>query len=239
MVSNQRVIQLLLISCFISFGIGCSPKTGGALPKRLLKRDVELETTYGKILLRLYDDTPLHKENFLKLTRSKFYDGVLFHRVIRNFMIQAGDPLSKTASDTTELGMGDTTYTIPAEFRSNHFHQKGILAAARESDSVNPTKASSGTQFYIVQGKTFTDAGLDSVETYRLKGKKIPPEQRAIYKTIGGSPHLDQTYTIFGEVIGGLEAVESIAGTPTRGRAGNDRPVKNVVIVKAKLVRRN
>jgi cyclophilin family peptidyl-prolyl cis-trans isomerase len=163
----------------------------------------------------------------------------LFHRVIRNFMIQAGDPTSKSAIPQQRLGEGDLGYTIPAEFRQSLFHRKGVLAAARMGDDVNPTKASSASQFYIVQGKIFTDAGLDSVETFRLKGRKIPTAEREVYKTIGGAPHLDQNYTVFGEVVKGIEVVDSIANTPTSGRTGGDRPLQDVRIISAKLVKRH
>lgn len=215
----------------VIFAIGCSPKAGKPLPNRLKNRDVELITSKGTIRLRLYDDTPLHRDNFLKLARNHFYDGILFHRVIREFMIQAGDPKSKNA--------GDSAYTIPAEIRPQYFHRKGMLAAARTGDQVNPQRASSGTQFYIVQGKIFNDQGLDSVETHRLNGKKIPQEHRNVYKSIGGAPHLDQAYTIFGEVISGLPVVDSIAAVKTSGRKGGDRPLEPVKIIKARLIRRN
>ena len=208
------------------------------LKKKDRKRDVELITTKGTILLRLSDSTPVHRDNFLRLVKSHFYDSVLFHRVIQNFMIQAGDPKSKQAAAGQPLGNGGLGYTLPAEFRATLFHKKGVLAAAREGDGVNPEKRSSATQFYIVQGKTFTDAGLDSVETYRLKGRKIPSDQRALYKTIGGTPHLDQNYTVFGEVIKGLNVVDSIAAVPTSKAADRDRPIADVRIVKARLVKR-
>ncbi len=162
------------------------------------RKDIELITNYGNIVLRLYDSTPLHRDNFIRLVKTGYYDSVLFHRVINRFMIQGGDPQSRHAEPGQPLGNGGPSYTIPAEFRVTIFHKKGVLAAARNGDDANPQKASSGSQFYIVQGKKFTDAGLDSVETYRLKGRKIPPDQREVYKTIGGTPHLDQNYTLFG-----------------------------------------
>jgi peptidyl-prolyl cis-trans isomerase B (cyclophilin B) len=206
--------------------------------KKDRKRDVLLQTTYGDIVVRLSDSTPLHRDNFLKLVKTGYYDSVLFHRVIQNFMIQSGDPESKRAMAGQTLGNGGPDYTIPAEFRKTLFHKKGMIAAARTGDNVNPTKASSGSQFYIVQGKTFTDAGLDSVETFRLSGRKIPQEQREVYKTIGGTPHLDQNYTVFGEVIKGLEVVDKIAAVQTSKGNDRDRPLQDVILIKAKLVKR-
>jgi len=153
-------------------------------------------------------------------------------------MIQSGDPESKHAEKGQPLGNGGPKYTIPAEFRVTLFHRKGVLAAARDGDDVNPEKASSGSQFYIVQGKKFTDAGLDSVETYRLKGRKIPADQREVYKTIGGTPHLDQGYTVFGEVVSGLDVVDSIAAVPTSKDEDRDRPLEDVRIIKAHLIKR-
>lgn len=215
----------------------CHPRISGGLRNKDLHRDIAVITTRGTLVLRLSDSTPLHRDNFLRLVKAHYYDSILFHRVIKNFMIQAGDHNSRRATDTTELGGGDTTYTIPAEFRAALFHHKGSLAAAREGDNVNPTRASSGTQFYIVQGRRFTDAGLDSMEQGRLKGRKIPPAQRDVYKTEGGAPHLDQSYTVFGEVVKGLDVVDSIAAVPTTGRPF-DRPLTPVRILKMKLVRR-
>ena len=133
------------------------------------------------------------------------------------------------------MGNGGPGYTIPAEFRTTLFHKKGVIAAARDN---NPEKASSGSQFYIVQGKVFTDAGLDSVETFRLNGRKIPAEQREVYKTIGGTPHLDQGYTVFGEVVKGLEVVDKIAAVQTSKGEDRDRPLEDVSIIKAKLIKR-
>jgi peptidyl-prolyl cis-trans isomerase B (cyclophilin B) len=227
---------LCLVSLILA--LACNPKIGEGLRKNDLKRDVELTTTKGVIVLRLSDSTPLHRNNFVKLVKQHFYDSILFHRVIKNFMIQAGDPNSKSATSQQKLGEGDLGYTVPAEFRQTLYHKKGVLAAARMGDDVNPTKASSASQFYIVQGKIFTDTGLDSVETFRLKGRKIPPAEREVYKTIGGAPHLDQNYTVFGEVVKGLNVVDSIANTPTSGRSGGDRPIEDVRIIKARLIKR-
>jgi peptidyl-prolyl cis-trans isomerase B (cyclophilin B) len=197
-----------------------------------------MQTTMGDIVIRLSDSTPLHRDNFLKLVKKGYYDSVLFHRVINNFMIQAGDPNSKTAVAGLALGNGGPGYTIPAEFRTTLFHKKGVIAAARMGDNVNPTKVSSGSQFYIVQGKTFTEPGLDSLETMRLNGRKIPVSQREVYKTIGGTPHLDQGYTVFGEVVKGLEVVDKIAAVQTSKAQDRDRPLQDVRIIKMKLVKR-
>ncbi|HEY1113688.1 MAG TPA: peptidylprolyl isomerase [Chitinophagaceae bacterium] len=206
------------------------------LKKKDRKRDVELVTSKGTIILRLSNETPLHRDNFLRLVKSGYYDGLLFHRVIRNFMIQAGDPDSRNAKKGQALGNGGPKYTIPAEFRPGLFHKKGVLAAARLGDGQNPQKASSGSQFYIVQGRRFTDKSLDSVETYRLK-RKLPAAHRNVYKTLGGTPHLDQNYTVFGEVVEGLNVVDRIAEEAT-SRTPPDRPVQDVRIIKAHLVKR-
>jgi len=203
--------------------------------KKDRKRDILLHTSYGDMVVRLSDSTPLHRDNFLKLVKTHYYDSILFHRVIKNFMIQSGDPDSKNAPSGKPLGNGGPDYTIPAEFRQTLFHKKGVIAAARDN---NPEKASSGSQFYIVQGKIFSDAGLDSVETYRLSGRKIPIEQREVYKTLGGTPHLDQNYTIFGEVVKGQELVDKIASVETSKGNDRDRPLQDVMIIKAKLTKR-
>ncbi|UKJ07985.1 peptidylprolyl isomerase [Solitalea lacus] len=183
---------------------------------------VKFTTDSGICIARLYNSTPLHRDNFIKLTQQHFYDSLMFHRVIKNFMIQGGDPDSKRAPKDKVLGEGDTGYTIPAEFNDSLFHKKGVLAAARDN---NPAKASSGCQFYIVQGKKFTDADLAKLEQTRLKGRKIPASQREVYKTIGGTPHLDQNYTVYGEVVKGLEMVDKIASTKTDE---NNRPVTDI-----------
>lgn len=201
-------------------------------------RDVEMITTKGTMVLRLSDSTPLHKENFIRLVRSQYLEGMLFHRVIKGFMIQSGDPLSKSATAGQPLGNGSAPYMVPAEILPGYFHYKGVLAAARTGDNVNPQRASSGSHFYIVQGKTFDDAGLDSVERIRLKGRKLPLEHRQVYKTMGGTPQLDQSYTVFGWLVAGMEVLDSIANTPTSKGPDKDRPVENVRILKTRLIRR-
>ena len=232
----MRKYLLSLIVCVIS--VSLSAQQNVKLKKKDRKRDVELITTEGTIILRLYDSTPLHRDNFLRLIKFHYYDSILFHRVIKNFMIQSGDPNSKHAESGQPLGNGGPGYTIPAEFRSTIFHRKGVLAAAREGDNVNPEKRSSASQFYIVQGKTFTDKGLDSIEVVRLHGYKLPQTHRDIYKTIGGTPQLDQNYTVFGEVVSGLDVVDKIALAPTSKGEDRDRPLKDIRIIKTKLVKR-
>lgn len=206
------------------FLIACSVTRNTETPAYSRER-IQLSTDSGDIILRLYNKTPLHRDNFIKLVKQRYFDNLLFHRVIKNFMIQGGDPESKNAKPAIQLGNGGPGYTIPAEFDTSLFHKKGVLAAAREGDSLNPKKASSGSQFYIVQGKKFTDTGLDSVEKFRLKGRKLPIAHRAVYKTIGGTPHLDMNYTIFGEVESGLEVVDKIAAAV---RDTNNRPLNDI-----------
>jgi peptidyl-prolyl cis-trans isomerase B (cyclophilin B) len=217
------MIKKILACCLLGFLAACSATRNNS--SSLTGARVKLTTDSGVIVLRLYNKTPLHRDNFIKLVKQHYYDSVLFHRVIKNFMIQGGDPDSKRAAPKIQLGNGGPGYTIPAEFDTSLFHKRGALAAAREGDNTNPTKASSGSQFYIVQGKKFTDAGLDSVETFRLKGRKIPLKHREVYKTIGGAPHLDMGYTVFGEVESGMEVVDKIASA---SRDSNNRPLNNI-----------
>lgn len=178
---------------------------------------VVIETSMGTIKAKLYNDTPLHRDNFIKLVNEGWYNGSPFHRVINNFMIQGGQNAD---------GRLDPGYKVPAEFRDNHFHKKGALCAARQGDQVNPQKASSGSQFYIVQGQVFDDSKLALYEE-RL-GKIFSAKQRQAYKTIGGTPHLDGDYTVFGEVIDGLDVVDKIAGVKT---GYMDVPVEPVTII--------
>ena len=244
---------------------------------------VRISTDYGIMTVKLYNETPQSRDNFLKLVNGHFYDSLLFHRIIRNFMIQGGDPESKNAAPGVMLGNGDVGYTIPAEFNDSLFHKKGALCAARTE---NPEKAGSGCQFYIVQGKTFTDAELDQFEgnvnnNVRAQGvfqniinrpenaalkeqfvrcqqagqrdslntliatviqpmidkeKKVfhySAKQREVYKTLGGTPHLDQNYTVFGEVVEGLDVIDKIAAVQT---GSGDRPVTDVRM-KMELIR--
>lgn len=239
-----------------------------------------MKTTLGTIRIRLYDDTPLHRDNFIKLVKSNFYEGISFHRVIKDFMVQAGDPMTRTVPIQN---MSDTmnTYTIPAEFRPEHFHKKGALAAAREGNDVNPEMRSSGTQFYIVQGIKYDNSALKqeesrinnnlkqalfskiiketgdslksagtplpegqvqeiaSMKMFRYMTENpdysIPEEQRNVYTSRGGVPRLDGTYTVFGEVIDGLDIVDKIAAVETDA---NDRPFSDIKILKIKLVKK-
>lgn len=244
------------------------------------KETILISTPYGNMKVKLFNETPLHRANFLKLIKHGFYDSLLFHRVINHFMIQGGDPDSKTANDTMLLGNGDVDYWIPAEFNKKIYHKKGMLAAAREDDEVNPGRKSSGSQFYIVMGKTYDSATLRKAEirinknivqeincnvAFSGKSKKLQeyylrltaegkedslkmvrrqlvdpisierykttphftftPEQIKTYSTIGGTPHLDMNYTIFGEVVEGLDVIDKIAALKTDK---NDRPLENV-----------
>lgn len=186
-----------------------------------------ITTDSGTIQLSLYDKTPQHRDNFVKLAKKHFYDGTLFHRVIPGFMIQGGDPNSKTAEASKMLGDGDVGYRIPAEIVDEYYHKQGALAAARDN---NPDKSSSGCQFYIVTGKTFTDAELDAGE--KRAGRKFTEEQRNTYKTVGGAPHLDGNYTVFGEVTKGMDVALKIQHAK-RNRA--DRPDENQVIRKLRV----
>jgi len=211
----KKLFTLSLLLLTVSIALAKPPKN----------QYVRIRTSYGDCIIRLYNQTPMHRDNFIKLTKQGFYNGTLFHRVIQNFMIQGGDPDSRDTSKAkpgAELGNGDVKYTIPAEFRDSLFHKRGVLAAARED---NPKKASSGCQFYIVEGRRFTAGKLDTLEMTRLKGRKIPTWQRDIYTTVGGSPHLDQNYTVYGEVVSGIDMVDRIAAVK---KDKNDRPDTNV-----------
>ncbi len=186
---------------------------------------VMITTEMGEITLMLYNETPGHRDNFLKLVEEGYYNDLLFHRVIKSFMIQGGDPNSRDAEPGQPLGNGGPGYTVPAEIVPELFHKKGALAAARLGDQMNPQRASSGSQFYIVQGKVWTPEELDMMEQQR--GHAFTPEQRQAYTTIGGTPHLDGGYTVFGEVVKGLEVLDKIASVQT---APGDRPVEDVIM---------
>jgi peptidylprolyl isomerase len=269
---NKLLVRIFTLSFFL-ITLSCSIPTGNKNSVILMK------TSLGDIKLKLYDNTPLHRDNFLKLVNSDFYEGILFHRVINKFMIQAGDPVTRSVP-IAKTADSLNTYTIPAEFRKEYFHRKGALAAAREGNDINPEMRSSGTQFYIVQGTVLNDEELNQSEQrinsnirQALFGKfmkevsdsvskagivmsdgdiqekasekmfnylaanreyKIPEDQRTVYKSVGGVPRLDQTYTVFGEVIEGLDVVDRIAAVQTDA---GDRPVKDVKILKIKIIR--
>lgn len=184
---------------------------------------VKIETDSGTMVARLYNKTPLTKENFEKLVKRHFYDGLLFHRVIKGFMIQGGDPDSRNAKPGQVLGDGGSKKTIPAEFDTSLFHKKGALGMARETDDINPDKASSANQFYIVEGRTFTNLEMNRIEEqFHIK---IPESHRKVYRTIGGAPFLDMNYTVFGEVVSGLGVIDKIAHAP---KDKNDRPLQDI-----------
>lgn len=279
------VAIFLLISGFL---ISCSPKIVDGVIKSDLKKDVELTTDLGTIIFRLYDNTPLHRNNFLKLINSQFYDSIMFHRVINNFLIQTGDPESKHANAEMSLGNGDLPYMIPAEINDENFHKRGAVNAARNGDLENPDQMSSSTQFTFIQRKPMSDSLIQVAENrinyYKaynrvikqaanqklvaqlrrlmmdgkltdsiaicekqinqlakneleiMKRYHIPEAHKQVYRTIGGSPHLDQNYTVFGEVVKGMDVVDRIAEVPTR--KSDDRPISDVRIKSVKLIKR-
>lgn len=277
---KKTTILFTLILCCITACTGNQKKNNNMANDNATL--VKIETTMGDITVKLYDETPKHKENFIKLVKEGVYDSTLFHRVIKNFMIQAGDPTSKTASATDTLGSGDVGYTIPAELNPKFFHKRGVLAAARQGDDVNPNKESSGCQFYIVTGRKFSEAQminmenqmnearLDTVfqalarkhmkEIYKMRkandmeglmelqdslenqarkevakepALKFTPEQIKAYTTVGGAPHLDGSYTVFGEVVDGMNVVAEIETAKTNRQ---DRPTQDIRILKATVV---
>jgi cyclophilin family peptidyl-prolyl cis-trans isomerase len=227
-INYLKIIFVLILSI-----IQC---TSFAQEKKKVKKSkkdylVTISTKFGNIYLILYDETPKHKDNFIKLGQKGFYDSLLFHRVIDNFMIQGGDPNSKNAKAGERLGNGDVGYKIDAEFNPEIFHKRGSIAAARDG---NPQKASSGCQFYIVQRKPLSDIEIQQMET-RI-GKPIPDKQKEVYRTKGGTPHLDMGYTVFGEVLQGMDIVDKIAATP---RDPFDRPQKDLRMgVKVELLKK-
>ena len=192
---------------------------------------VKIETRLGDIVVRLYDATPNHRDNFVKLVKEGYYDGTLFHRVIKNFMIQGGDPDSKGAPADKSLGEGGPDYTLEAEIRTGLYHKRGALAAAREGDDTNPERRSSGSQFYIVWGRTFSPRQIEyldeKLKTEHPETGGLTEMQQRIYASQGGTPHLDGQYTVFGEVEEGMDVVEKIQNLPTNQA---DRPVEDVAV---------
>lgn len=275
---NIKFGILILLLFFVTISTAFSQKSN---------RIILIETNYGNMKIKLYNETPLHRDNFIRLIHKHYFDNLLFHRVIKNFMIQGGDPDSKNAPKGKLLGNGGPGYTIPAEFNPKLFHKKGVIAAAREGDNVNPEKRSSGSQFYIVEGQVFTNDQLNMMEkklnrrrqhefiakyinkkeNQALRNKldslqknkqnekiqillqkienktqtefdkkhklTFTPEQRKAYTTIGGTPHLDGSYTVFGEVISGIDVIDKIAAVKTDK---HDRPLKDVVM-KIKIIK--
>lgn len=266
----MRRVFLFMLAGALFFQVSCTGSKNS--PKKDIQ--VKIETEYGDMVVKLYNETPAHRDNFIKLAKEGFYNGLLFHRVIKNFMIQGGDPNSRDAQPGQRLGNGDPGYTLPAEIDTTFFHKKGVLAAARRGGPSNPEKRSSGSQFYIVQGTVYTEGALDTIETKmnqrrrqeimmnhfaaarselnklkhagdkeaynervsqiqqdisdevsKLKPVKISAERRNVYTTIGGYPSLDNEYTIFGEVVEGLDVLDKIAAVETDR---NGRPVKDI-----------
>lgn len=278
----MKKIFILLLTTLIVGLTACNSgkKKNGNMDKETM---LKIETTEGDIVVKLYNETPRHRDNFIKLAEEGTYEGTLFHRVIKDFMIRAGDPESKGAPQGKMLGAGDVGYTIPAEFVfPQYFHKKGVLSAARQGDNVNPKKESSGCQFYIVTGKVYSDSALLSMEQqmgqqrlnnvfnalaqkhikeiYKMRKAgdqeglmdlqdtliaqaeaevaKMPefrftPEQVKAYTTVGGTPHLDGEYTVFGEVVEGMEIVDRIQKQPTDR---NDRPKTDITIQKVSVI---
>jgi cyclophilin family peptidyl-prolyl cis-trans isomerase len=214
--------RLLVLNIFL---IIVSISLSAQLSKPIKGQHIIIETSMGTMELVLYEDTPLHKENMIKLINEGFYDGQLFHRVITNFMIQGGDPHSVNAPKGQRLGTGGPGYQVPAEFSPNHLHKKGALCAARQGDGMNPEKKSSGSQFYIVQGQVLSVDQLTKLQSQRGQ-KPFTPEQIEVYSTLGGTPHLDGSYTVFGEVIKGMEIIDAIAAVETDN---SDRPINDVI----------
>ncbi len=208
--------KILLLTSLL-FCISC----GNAQNNKRTK--VEIKTTEGTIVVELYNETPVHRDNFIKLVKEKKYDNTLFHRCIRSFMIQGGDPTTRDAKPGERVGTGDIGYTLPAEIKNQFVHLKGALCAARQGDHINPEKRSSGCQFYIVQGQPQSPEQMERLNAGRLH--KYTPEQIEAYTTIGGTPHLDGDYTVFGQVVSGLDVVEKISLMSTDQA---DRPLQDV-----------
>jgi cyclophilin family peptidyl-prolyl cis-trans isomerase len=216
------ICVVLLSACGATKNTSTTPNRvkPGKTAEPITGRIVQLHTDLGVMTIALSDSTPKHRDNFIKLIKEGFYDSLMFHRVINQFMIQGGDPDSKRAIPNQTLGMGGLDYRVPAEFTPSLFHKKGALAAARDG---NPEKASSSCQFYIVQGKSFNDTELNSISMQRTSA--MPDSIRQIYKTVGGTPHLDGNYTVFGQVIQGYEVIDKIATLITDG---SNRPKRDV-----------
>ena len=226
--------KVTFLAFFLALLFGVSAQRLGIERDRAPKdARVLIETNYGNIVVALYNDTPLHRENFLRLVHDGVYDGLLFHRVISQFMVQAGDPASRDAKPGQMLGSGTLGYKVPSEIRSNHLHKRGALCAAREGDEVNPFRESSATQFYIVQGTQWNPRSLDEAE--KRLGHRLTKEQRELYSRTPGCPHLDGDYTVFGEVVEGMDVVDRIAAVTTDS---NNRPLEDVKILHMQLIKK-
>lgn len=210
----KRVLSTILLAAVLT-------------PAVAQKHKAIIETQYGKIVLKLYDDTPIHTKNFVKIAKSGQYDGLLFHRIIPQFMVQGGDPNSKNADANTPVGMGSIGDRLKAEINPKYYHKRGALAAARDN---NPDKSSSGSQFYIVVGKKFGENELEQIS--KRTSHTFTPEQKEVYKNEGGSPHLDGNYTVFGEMISGYEVLDALASVP---RNPGDRPKENQKMESVKI----
>lgn len=220
----MKVKNLAFLLFFFATLISCNSQTTNKQENTMEKKYyVLIETSFGNMVVQLYNETPKHRDNFIKLVKEGFYDGLLFHRVINNFMIQGGDPNSRDARPGQMLGNGNLGYTIPAEFVKGLIHKKGALAAARMGDNVNPSKASSACQFYIVQGNVWPQDQLQRLAMQM--GKSLDQQQIDVYTTVGGTPHLDYDYTVFGQVIEGLVVIDKIAAVKC---GPGDRPVEDV-----------
>ncbi len=220
--SNILAVFLLLIVSTAFFS--CE----NVIPKNY---EALISTSAGDMRIKLYDETPQHRDNFVKLVESGFYDGLLFHRVIKDFMVQTGDPDSRNAKADAILGNGSTDYTISAEFSSSLFHKKGVLSAARTPDAQNPNQESSGSQFFIVTGKKYDAKALETLA--KTKGLNLTEEQKQAYQSIGGTPHLDGNYSVFGEITEGLDILEKIAAAE---KGNNNRPKEDIKIKNIKMV---
>ena len=298
----MKLYQKLIIGCFLLFILACDKEIEEGVMKSDLSKDVEMVTDFGTIILRLSNDTPIHRNNFIKLVNKKYYDSIAFHRVIENYIIQAGNPTSKPTKIYSGGGDPELNYTIEAEFRQNLFHKRGALGAARNGGISNPDRSSSGLQFYIVQRGKQTDSTLNTslervnfwsaennvinspklsediaeylslrkkleplkekdlteqdtlllkslrnkidsynidslakIEVENMKRYDYPEAHRNIYKTLGGAPHLDQNYTVFGEVIEGMDVVDSIAKVQTNDRG---KPLSDLRIIYARMIKR-
>jgi len=217
---KNYVIFFIVSVTIMSSSTEMSAQSGSAAPEQLIK----IETSMGIMVAKLYNETPIHRDNMIKLINDGFYNGQLFHRVIKDFMIQGGDPYSVGAAKGQRLGTGGPGYTLEAEFREHLVHKKGALSAARQGDQVNPEKRSSGSQFYIVQGRVFTPEELNLMVKRGMT--TLSSDVAALYTTVGGTPHLDGSYTVFGEVIEGFDVLDRIAATQTDSY---DRPIEDVV----------